>query len=214
MSEMSIISSLSYNKNNNSFSNISLNNSLMDNINNSIIMSSIDSDPFERTILGESIKKLINLFKYVGIYINPHDRISKISYLHSFLMGIICCLALPYYYYVYILTGSWSNVSTFFYFLFGNLTPPVMWFSFHVLFKDKRFYTLLKEYSDDNFFISDDYLYLSNLINNSNIATLSIVSSYFFWLYLNIQYLDINWAIYFAFIGVSFIVRLIVPFFR
>jgi hypothetical protein len=97
-----------------------MNNSIMENINNSILNTSFDSDPFERTIFGESIRKLINLFKYVGVYVNPDDRKSVLSYFHTFLMGIIVCLALPYYYYVYILTGSWPNISTFSYFLFGN----------------------------------------------------------------------------------------------
>jgi hypothetical protein len=87
-----------------------------------------------------------------------------------------------------------------------------MWFSFHFLFKDKRFYKLLKDSTGTNFFSVEDYIYLSKLIRNSNITTILIICSYFFWLFLNVKYLETNWVIYFSFIGVSFIVRLIVPF--
>jgi hypothetical protein len=167
---------------------------------------------FQSTDLGGSVLKLIHFLKCVGIRVNPAEKVTIAGVLYKILMGLICCLALPYYYYVYILTGKWENYSVFLYFLLGNLPPPLTWIFLQMHFSQNRYYQLLKEAVKSNEFMDNDHFWLIQFLKKSLVLSGIIIISYGVWLALYIQTMPTNWAVFFIVIGVTFVVRLMVPF--
>lgn len=167
---------------------------------------------FRSTELGGSVLKLIFFLKCVGIRVNPAEKMTAAGTCYKILMGLICCLALPYYYYVFVLTGKWENYSVFLYFLLGNLPPPLTWAFLQIHFSQNRYYQLLKEAVKSNEFMDNDHFWLFQFLKKSLVLSGIIILSYGVWLALYVQTMPSNWAIFFGVIGITFVVRLMVPF--